>query len=189
MSLNDPQKLDDAVKIRADWSRASHRPRWDEVKRAALLAWEGYLTSVQFMSIENMSITGIPRDQLEKLASIVNRGVWINNMTHPDQLGSILGGVKCPWLSLWNMVLNETSTRALVTAMDWVKYVWLWEVTLDIEELTQYDGQGRCTALRVWRDKRYRHQRRLKGWAEDAGWTVTVDSDALLTCICINLPD
>ena len=144
------------------------------MKRAALLAWEGYLTSVQFMCIENMSITGIPRDQLEKLASIVYRGVWINNMTHPDQLGSILGGVKCPWLSLWNMVLNETSTRALVTAMDWVKYVWLWEVTLDIEELTQYDGQGRCRWLVVVGDTRARD--RLRRWAADKGWTLTRDN-------------
>merc|ERR1719360_301840 len=53
------------------------------------------------------------------------------------------------WLQ--NMKLSEAETRALVTAMrDRVQTVALVNVTLDIEELTQYDGQGHCSELEVW---------------------------------------
>ena len=45
----------------------------------------------------------------------------------------------------------------------------LWDVTLDIEELTQYDGQGRCCLLKVLRDTRTRYRDLLREWAEDKG--------------------
>ena len=43
------------------------------------------------------------------------------------------------------------------------------DVTLDIEELTQYDGQGRCSEFDVWDDTRTRYEGRLEGWAADKG--------------------
>ena len=80
----------EADKIQADWSQEFHNPSEAEIKRAALLAWEGHLTSVEYMMIEDISIRDIPRDHMEKLASIVTQGVLVINMTHTDQLGSIL---------------------------------------------------------------------------------------------------
>jgi len=75
------------------------------------------------------------------------------------------------------MKLSDAEIRALVTAMrDRVQRVELWsEVTLDIEELTQYDGQGSCSELEVWGDMRDRYWERLREWAADKGWTVTRD--------------
>ena len=108
------------------------RPR---LKRAVRLAWEGHLTSVEYMDIRDMNIKNIPRGHMEKLASIVTRRVW---MTQADQLGGILARVKCPVLCLRDMELSEVETRALVTAMkERVQRVRLWGVTLDIEELTK----------------------------------------------------
>ena len=131
----------EAARIQAKWSWS--RPGEAELKRAALLAWEGSLTSVKYMDIKRMSITDIPRDHMEKLASIVTWRVHIDNMTHTDQLGSILASVKCPDLLLFHMKLSEAETRALVTAMrHQVETVVLYNVTLDIEELAQYDGQA-----------------------------------------------
>ena len=129
--------------------------------------------------ITNKSITDIPRDQMEKLASIVTERVWIHNMTHADQLGGILASVKLPVLGLYYMRLNQAETQALVTAMrDRVERVRLeYAVTLDIEELTQYDGQGRCWELRVWRDTRERYWDRLRRWAADKGWRVRRDDE------------
>ena len=77
-------------------------------------------------------------------------------MTHTDKLGSILASVKCPVLVLGKMDLSEAETQALVTAMrDWVHIVELYEdVTMDIEELTQYDGQGGCSVLWMEGDTR-----------------------------------
>ena len=43
------------------------------------------------------------------------------------------------------------------------------DVTLDIEELTQYDGQGRCCLLKVLRDTRTRYRDLLREWAADKG--------------------
>ena len=122
-----------------------------EVERAALLAQEEYLTSVKYLNIRDMDISDIPSDQMDKLASIVTERVMIDNMTPASRVSSILASVQCPWLLLWDMKLIEENTRALVTAMrDRVQRVRLVnDVTLDIEELTRYDGQGCCSVLQV----------------------------------------
>ena len=49
----------------------------------------------------------------------------------------------------------------------------LYNVTIDIEEFTQYDGQGRCSWLRWVFPAMIRHTERLKRWAADKGWKVT----------------
>jgi len=172
----DPQKKSDVDKIQAAWSSESHQPS-AEIKKAALLAWEGHLTSVEFMTIMDKSITDIPRDHMEKLASIITRSVGIVSMTHADQLGSILASVKCPVLGLCNMRLNQAETRALVNAMrDRVEAVGLVSVTLDIGEITQYDGQGRCSVLVGYN----RNRDWVRGWAAHKGWTVTEDDNMRL---------
>ena len=56
----------------------------------------------------------------------------------------------------------------------------LWDVTLDIEELTQYDGQGRCRWLDVRGHTRDRDGARLRGWAADKGWRVAGDDGTWL---------
>ena len=159
-------------RIQRTWSQLSHTPTKAGVKRAALLALEGSLTSVKNMLIRNMHITDIPRAQMEKLTTIATERVWIDNMTPTSQLNCILACVKCPWLWLDDMSLSEENTRALVTAMrERVERVLLDEITLDIEQLTKYDGQGRCRELGVCGDTRTRHEDRLRRWAADTGWT------------------
>ena len=80
----------------------------------------------------------------------------------------------CAVLVLYHMKLSEENTRALVTAMTRMTRVGLGSgVTLDIEVLTRYDGQGRCSVLEVCSDTRERHRSRLRRWAADKGWTVT----------------
>ena len=58
-------------RIQADWSK---------IKKAALLAWEGQITSLKRIDIRNMPITDIPRDQMEILASIVTEEVNIHGV-------------------------------------------------------------------------------------------------------------
>ena len=167
-------RRNEADKIQTDWSQESHDPSndEDEVKRAALLAWEGHLTSVEYMSIARNSIRDIPLDHMEKLASIVTGRVTIARMANTDQLGSILASVKCLELELYLIKLSEAETQALVTAMrDRVQRVTLCDAVLDIEELTQYDGQGRCSWLQAGH-MRIGYYERLRSWAEDMGWTV-----------------
>ena len=172
-------KKTDAERIQSSWSQNSqHTPTKAEVKRAAQLAWDGHLISVEFMRIVYIDISDIPLAQMKKLTSIVTWNVGIDFMTPTSQLSSILACVKCPGLWLGDMELSEENTRALVTAMrERVVEVWLWDnITLDIEELTKYDGRGRCWRLEVGRDTRTRHGDRLRSWAADKGWRVTEDN-------------
>ena len=151
-------------------------PTKDEIKRAALLAWEGHLTSVGMMIIKDIDITDIPCEQMENLISIVTEKVWISNTIHSNQLDRLLASVKCLELLLEKMELSEPETRALVTAMtDQLQTVGLGNVILDIEELTQYDGMGRCKKLRVCDYTGYEDS--LRFWAMLKGWTVTVEGE------------
>ena len=165
-------------KIKENWTEEFYKPKLKEISEAALLAWEGYLDSVEYMEISEESITCVPRDHIMKLASIVNTRVCMHDMTHADQLSSILTSVQCPVLVLDTMELSEAETQALVTAMRGrVESVRLWSCTLDIDELTQYEGRGHCGELRALRDTRRRYRERLRGWAAEKRWTVTQDDD------------
>ena len=139
----------EADRIQTAWSRGwSHWASKTEVETAALLAQEECLTSVKWMNIRNMDTSDIPSDQMEELASIVTDRVILYSMTPASRVSSILVSVKCTELRLRNIELSEEATRALVTAMrDRVQTVWLGDVTLDIKELVQYDGQGRCSGM------------------------------------------
>ena len=77
----------------------------------------------------------------------------------------------------WNMDLTEPQTHALVTNLkERLEELVLWAgLTLDIEVLCQYKGQGRCRKIGVDRDTRKRYGERFKHWA------VTKDSGLWLT--------
>ena len=165
-------------KIKENWTEEFYKPKLEEISEAALLAWEGYLDSVEYMEISKESITCVPRDHIMRLASIVNTRVCMHDMGHADQLSSILASVQCPVLVLDTMELSEAETQALVTAMRGrVESVRLWSCTLDIDKLTQYEGRGHCGELRALRDTKRRYRERLRGWAAEKRWTVTQDDD------------
>ena len=174
----DPQKRKEADKIQAASSHEYYEPSEDELKTAAQLAQEGYLSSLKYMRIKNRNISEISRDNMAKLSSIV-KVMQIDNITPVSHLGVILASVQSYLLILSNMSLSEENTRALVTAMRTrVGKVRLRDVTLDPELLSAYDGQGRCNRLNLsWlymaNDE---YAARLKRWAADRGWVVTQDN-------------
>ena len=148
------------------------------------------MSSVKEMNIVNIienivNISEISSDNIGKLTSIVTDEVYINNMTPVSQLGAILASVQSEVLSLQNMSLNEENTRALVTAMRArVQSVVLWNnVTLDLELLAAYDGEGRCTRLELRGDTRAKYETRLRRWAGDKGWAVTEDDSPALSSL------
>ena len=173
------KKQTEADKIQTAWSQYSHVPSVAEMRRAALLAQEEYLVEVKYMNIVNMDISDISSDQIEKLASVATKKVWIFNMTPASQLGGILTSLQSRELLLCNMELSEADTRALVTAMSHhLKEVTLYpDVTLDLEALASYDGRGRCTLIEVSQNTRTKYRARLREWATQTSWTVTRDSE------------
>ena len=188
--ISDLQKRTEADKITAAWSDFDHESSEAELETAAQLAMEGYLSSVKEMNIVNIienivNISEISSDNIGKLTSIVTDEVYINNMTPVSQLGAILASVQSEVLSLQNMSLNEENTRALVTAMRArVQSVVLWNnVTLDLELLAAYDGEGRCTRLELRGDTRAKYETRLRRWAGDKVWAVTEDDSPALSSL------
>ena len=108
-----------------------------------MLACEGHLNSFEDLWLNNVDITDIPTEQMGKLTSIATESVKIINMTPTNHLGNILANVKTRQVHLEKMALSEADTRALVTAMrNGVVEVSMDYTTLDIEELTKYDGRG-----------------------------------------------
>ena len=136
------------------------------------------MSSVKVMRIWDRNISEIPSDQLAKLSSVVTDTVDIDNMAPSTQLGPIMASVQSKVLVLRNMSLSDENTRALVTAMRArVQEVTLFSgVTLNLELLAAYDGQGKCTWLEVGADTKTRYQARLRRWARDKKWAVTHDS-------------
>ena len=157
-------------------------PSLSMVRLAAQLAWKGHLRSVKKMRLENMDLSDIHQDHIFKLASIVTQDVKIDNIM-PASLDIILESVRCSELWLWNMRLTEPQTRALVTSLtERLKTVRLYDdVTLDIQTLCQYNGQGTCWQLVVWGDTRRRYQEKLRQWIEEVSWAVTRDGVRRLT--------
>ena len=173
----DLQKQTEADNIQTAWSHWTNFPSGAELKTAAQLAQEGYLSTVKNMRIYHRDISEISSDDMGKLVSIVTDQVDIARITPVSQLGVILAsvqskelqlGTKFGLLKVWGYSLNEENTRALVTAMrSRVQTVRLEEITLDLELLTDYDGQGHCTRLEMWPGQAW-----LQRWAWDRGWTV-----------------
>merc|ERR1712110_898097 len=71
ISKEDVQKETEVDKIQATWSHRYHMPSEAELKTAAQLAQEGYLSTVEFLRIVDKDISEIPSDNIGKLSSIV----------------------------------------------------------------------------------------------------------------------
>ena len=175
-------EVDTADQLSSAWFQYSaHHPTLSEVKTAARLAWEGQLTAVRNMEIVNIDISDIPNEQIEKLTSNVTERVYIKNMTPNGQINRILASLKNPYGVLWlhGMVLSKADTRLMVTAMrDLLEIVTLYgDMTLDIEEMTKYDGQGHCNTICVADETRRKYGARFRRWAERWKWTVRREDD------------
>ena len=161
----------------SDW--LEDNPSLSMFRLAAKLAWEGHLPSVKKMKLSYRDlISDIPCVKLGKLASIVTDVVMIYSID-PASLDIVLESVRCSLLGLVNMTLTEPQTRALVTALtERLERLTLSSgLTVDIETLCQYDGQGRCQRLGAWRDTRRMYGERLRRWGEEVGWAVTTDDN------------
>ena len=59
-----------------------------------------------------------------------------------------------------------------------VEKVWLdEEVTLEIRDPMEYNGQGKCRRVRCDRDTAGRYREQLRTWATSRNWRVICDND------------
>ena len=151
---------------------------------AASLAHHGLLGSVRNLELWNVDLTSVPAEHLASLVSSVTYWVHIWNVSGCD-LVTILDSVKSQCLGIKYHSLGSEKTQALVQAMESrVEEVWLHNrVTLDIRDLIEYDGQGKCRQVWTDRDTADRYREQLWTWARSKNWQVTLDKEH---CFCIN---
>ena len=146
------------------------------VSCAVSLAHHRLLGSVKDMGLRNVDLTSVPAEHLASLVSSVSWSVYIENVSGCD-LVTILDSVKSRWLVIKDQSLGREETQALVQAMESrVEEVVLREgVTLDIRDLGEYSGQGKCRFVGCWGDTADRYREQLRTWAKSRNWTVTQD--------------
>ena len=157
---------------------------------AASLAHHGLLGSVKCIELKDVNLTSVPAEYLASLVSSVTGRVTIENVSGCDLI-TILDSVKSRVLNISWQSLGREETQALVRAMEsHVEEVQLYkDVTLDIGDLMEYSGQGKCRkVLRCGGNiyvERYRRQlmEQLRTWATNRNWEVTHDENPYLFVI------
>ena len=152
-----------------------------EITCASSLANHGLLGSLERIWLFHVDLTSVPTEHLASLASSVTICFQIYNV-RGFGLNTILDSVKSKWLYIYSQSLGIEETRALVQAMETrVARVELIEgVTLDIRDLMEYSGQGKCREVRCYGDTADRYREQLRTWATSNNWTVTIDQPGLL---------
>ena len=140
---------------------------------AASLAHHGLLDSVNDLWLEDVDLSPVPAQHLASLASCVTTFFTIKTVTGHD-LVSILSSLKCKELIIISQSLGREETRALVRAMvTGVRYVQLCGgVTLDMEALAEYSGQGVCSVVALYHYTAARYRGELVVWARSRNWRV-----------------
>ena len=152
------------------------------MKCAASLAHHGLLGSVRDLDLCLVDLSSVPAQHLSSLVSCVTRSLCIEEVSGCD-LVSTLTSLKCKdfHIARHRQRLGREETQALVQAMESrVEDVRLSsEVTLDIEALTQYSGQGVCKRVMLYDDTaectvdRYREE--LRTWARRRNWIIAYE--------------
>ena len=153
---------------------------WDitELMCSASLAHHDLFSYLWDLTLSNVDMSPIPAQNLASLASCVTDTLKIKNVSGCG-LVSILTSLKCYELHIWRQSLGVEETQALVLAMEsGVERVRLCgEVTLDIEALTEYSGQGRCWEVRLWDETVARNREELRTWAKSRNWHWRIENE------------
>jgi len=147
-----------------------------KVKCAASLAHHSLLDPVYTLVLRN-DLSQVPAQQLASLVSRVTSELRIQNVSGCD-LVSLLSSLKCEELTIHSQSLGREETQALVQSMEsGVKRVRLsGEVTLDMETLAEYSGQGACRSVWVWRSIADKYWEDLRTWARGRNWRIELKS-------------
>ena len=151
-------------------------PSLDVVKSGAALAKHGFITQVPELNLYNLDISAVPAEDMASLVKCVQVSVHISNAT--GDLGTIVGSVKCDYLTINDTMLGAGQTESLVAAMvTGVKGAGLWGgVTLDMGTLAQYDGTGECGWVELHgTDTVEKYGEEVKEWAQRIGWETDED--------------
>ena len=145
---------------------------------AASLAHHRLLGCVYSMSLDDVDLTSVPAEHLASLASSVTECVSITNVSGCG-LVTIMDSVKSQQLVFRHQSLDREETQALVRAMEsGLERVDLhYRVTLDIRELMEYNGQGKCRGVGCYNDAVEKYREKQRTWASRKHWEVISDDN------------
>ena len=149
-------------------------PSEKEIMCGAMLAHNGLLGSLREITLRNVDLSPVSVQHLASLTSCVTCTFSIWNVSGCD-LVSLFTSLKCTELYIWSQSLGREETWAMAQAMESrVEEVTLCEeVTLEVEALADYSGQGRCRDLRLFEDTAEKYRQELKTWARSRNWWVS----------------
>ena len=152
-----------ADRIRMMWEYFCHHTYLPDIATASSLAHNKILGSVTDLFLYNLDLASVHSEHLASLAACVTRDVEIINVCN---LSPLLNNIKCECLVIENQSLSSEETRSVVRAMEsCLTLVMLWgEVSLDIEELTQYSGSGKCRRMEIDRDTDEKYGKEMETW-------------------------
>ena len=136
------------------------------------------------MTLCDRDLASVPAEHLVALASCATFRVDIIRVRNCD-LVSILDNIKCRQCGIYDQSLNREESLALVRVMESrVERVELGfdgimlcrgDLSLDIQALTQYSGEGRCWSVEYFCVGADRYREEVRSWAQSINWDVTQD--------------
>ena len=160
------------------------RPLPETIPCAANLAHRGLLGPVKVLILANVDLSSVPTERLSSLVSSVTETIHIKNVSGCNLVNIIDSFNKIPDCFFDSQILNKSSTKALVGVLeDRVSRVALSNVTLDIQALVKYSGQGTCMCRNVAcaGDTAARYRGEMISWAIRRNWAVDHDDKGLLS--------
>ena len=146
-----------------------------EIYIRSSLAHHGLLGSVENMILKNVDLASVPAQYLASLTSCTTNRVSIVNVSNTN-LSTILANVKSKSLHI-RQSLDTEETQALVQLMEnTVNFVELGddleaEVSMDLEALIQYSGQGACDHVLYYKHNQITSMYQyLRNWAQGNNW-------------------
>ena len=145
----------------------------EQVTCAASLAHHGYIRTIEDLKLERLDLSSIPSDHLASLVSCVTSSVEISNVSGFD-LVCFMESIRCEWLYIGIGVnMGSEETKALVRAMEShlinVRIRGSGRMTLDVNALTQYSGQGKCNHIQCYAYNKV-YKEKLMTWAQRKNW-------------------
>ena len=146
------------------------------IRCGASLAHHGLFGKVITMGMEDVDLSSVPTKHLVSLTSSVRVGLCIQNVIGCD-LVSIFSSLRCGTVVINNQSLGREETRALVQHMETreisrglLSLKLGAEVTLDIEALVEYSGEGVCKEIELNNSTMVRYIEELRTWARSKNW-------------------
>ena len=167
-------KEEEATRIKQAWSNYINKPSGVELTQAADLVDEGFLKTVDHLCIESVDITNIQPDKLTKLVKIASKKIYIANST--VNLNIVLTNLQCRLLSISRLSLSTADTIQITGKMQQTltELQLFNDVTLDIRQLSTYDGTKACQKIVLWYNSRDKYSSLMDKWAAQKGWSKNI---------------